>query len=159
MAPPTSNTSLATTQNINDLAAVMHAEARGAGTIAQTAVGFTIVNRMKRNNVTRVRAAWHGFAHRSTHQAQELALAKAILEGTEPDISQGATHFYSPNAMPHEGGSIKGMDVSGGLESTEGVKGKTYRPSWAISFTPISISGIPPKVFKFYKAPGDGRVH
>lgn len=158
MAPPKSNTSLATTQNIHDLAAVMHAEAGGESKTAQAAVGFTIMNRMTRNGATKVRSAWHGFAHRNTHKAGELTLAKAILEGTEPDISQGATHFYTPGQMPHEGQSTQNVDVQGGLESVDGVQGKTYRPGWATSYAPVSIPGIPPSVFKFYKAPGSGHV-
>ncbi|MDR3435491.1 hypothetical protein [Telmatospirillum sp.] len=135
---------------------------------APIAVGWTVVNRMKRNGTTHIDQAWHGYRHGKNATATAIATAKGILNGTIPDPSDGATHFYTPNIMPKEGDDTDGCDVSGGLESVPGVvvKGdkivkpvRNYRPGFAASFTEKAVFGVPPAVFKLYQQPGTGHVH
>ncbi len=143
-------------QNINDLARVISSEARGVNSTGQAMVGWTIVNRMKRHHATRVSAAWHGYSHSHSADYTSQQLAVAILTGKAPDISQGATHFYTPGTMPKEGEPTFGWDTDGGLESVPGVTEhgrpvRNYRPSWAVSGAEIRVPGLGDNEFKFYK--------
>ena len=79
------------------------------------------------------------------------AIAADILTGAAEDLTDGATHFYSPRSMPFEGDETKGFDGRGGLEQIDGLKNKNYRPSWAATFDEIPIAGISPARFKFYR--------
>ncbi|MDG6094280.1 cell wall hydrolase [Acetobacter sp. AN02] len=117
---------IATLPNINDLAAVISAESKGlidSHPNAPFAVGWTLKNRMRRNGISSVRQAWRGYAHSGRLDNRTLAIAHSILEGTTPDPTDGATHFYTPQIMPKEGESTSGADVGGGLELVPGVTG------------------------------------
>ena len=94
--------------------------ARGLSETAQAMVGWTVVNRMKKHNLTRVSEVWADRQYVNGHfaTATSLRLAEGILDGTAMDISQGATHFYTPNIMPKTGEPHSGIDIYGGLEST-----------------------------------------
>ncbi len=149
---------LDTPENIEDLACVITSEARGLNETAQKMVGWTVVNRMKKDHLTRVSEVWDGYAHGHLKIATSKALAKDILNGRALDISQGATHFYTPSAMPKEGEPHSGFDVRGGLERVPGVtkNGKSvqnYRPGWAKQFQAVFVPGVMEKDFKFYKHP------
>ena len=98
----TQSESLLLQENIQDLARIIASEARGVNETEQTMVGWTVVNRMKNQYLVHVSDVWlHGnYAHNSPPTHTSLQIAEGILTGTLPDISQGATHFYSPSAMP-----------------------------------------------------------
>ena len=127
----------------------------------QTMVGWTVVNRMNNQYFQHVSDVWlHGnYAHNSPPTHTSLRIAEGILPGTLPDISQGATHFYSPSAMPKKGDVIHhGLDVGGGLESVVGVlkNGRpveNYLPVWANRYFKIDVPGVQEKDFKFYRRP------
>ena len=151
---------LSTQENIHDLARVIASEARSLDEVAQTMVGWTVFNRMKKHNLTRVSEVWANrqFAHGHSETETSLRLAEGILGGTAMDISQGATHFYTPNIMPKMGDPHSGMDIGGGLESVPGVhkNGKpvqNYRPRWTTRLSAIRVPGVPEKDFKFYRVP------
>ena len=156
-----------TEQNVRDLARVMASEAGGApGEAAQIAVGWCLRNRMIRNKTGDVRRVWSpAFTHRAPATATTLKDARAILDGSLPDPAGGATHFYTPAAMPKEGDATDGVDVGGGLETVAGVTkaGKAvrnYAPSFADSpnFVLLSVPGVLPATFKFYRSLGTGHV-
>ena len=155
-------------QNVRDLARVMTSEAGGKpGEAAQIAVGWCLRNRMMRNGADRVRQVWSpAFTHRAALTSMALRDAAGILDGTIPDPTDGATHFYTPQAMPKEGGSVAGRDVGGGLESVVGVVVKrggppvrNYRPAWSLRFVRKPTPEVPEQFFKFYRQPGTGHVH
>ena len=56
------------------------------------------------------------------------------------DPTQRATNWYSPRGMPKQGQSCAGFDCAGGLEQTEGLSNKNYKPGWAKRC--INISGV-----------------
>ncbi|WP_428375980.1 hypothetical protein [Lichenicoccus sp.] len=148
-------------ENITDLARIIVSEAGGENETAQAMVGWTVINRMKKQQSTRVSEIWaHGnYAHGQMTTGMTLHLAARILDGSAMDISQGATHFYSPKSMPNEGDRpSSNTDARGGLESVPGVTKsgraiRNFRPSWAKNYSVIRISGIQDKDFKFYNVP------
>ena len=154
---PRSN-DLATPENIEDLGCVITTEAGGLGETAQAMVGWTVVNRMKNENLARVSDVWDQYAHGHSSNGISRQLAKDILDGHAIDISNGATHFYSPNSMQKAGETHSHNDLIGGLETVAGVKknGKpvqNYRPYWAKGRIPIHVLGVLEKDFKFYELP------
>jgi hypothetical protein len=158
-------TGLASEQNVEDLAAVIWTEARGIGQLAMTAVGSTVLNRMRRNGTTSVRSAWQGYQHNHPPDAATLNLARRLLQGQVTDPTAGATHFYTPNIMPQQGQPTAGHDVGGDLEQVPGMvdsRGapvQNYRPGWVKTFMPRPVPGIPERYFRFYEQPRNtGRV-
>jgi hypothetical protein len=158
---------LNTEQNVQDLAKVMESEAGGQpGSPALKAVGFTVLNRMKRNNTTRVRDVGGGFSHNAPKvQPKTVEIARQVLNGMLKDPTDGATHFYTPNIMPREGAKEPlHRDTAGGLESVDGVTDKygrpvrNYRPVWSAIWPQKAVAGVKEKDFKFYQAPGNGHV-
>ena len=125
----------------------------------QTMVDWTVVKRMKNQYFQRLSEVWlnGNSAHGSPPTYTSLRIAEGILTGTIADISQGATHFYSPSTMPKKGQTIRhGMDLGGGLESVIGAfeHGRpieNYLPRWAASYPRIFVPGIQDKDFKFFK--------
>ncbi|CAF1448858.1 unnamed protein product [Didymodactylos carnosus] len=87
-----------------------------------------------------------------------LNLAKRVLAGKIPDLTKGASHWYSPRSMPSSAQKSKcsppigtgNMDCRGGLESVCSPSVKSYKPSWATRGY-IEISGVRPCYFKFHK--------
>lgn len=143
-------------QNINDLARVISSEARGVNSTEQAMVGWTIVNRMKKRSATRVSAVWNGYSHSHSPDYSSIQIATGILTGKAVDISQGATHFYSPGTMPKEGEATVGFDVRGGLEEVPGITRngrpvKSYRPLWALSEDEIKVPGTNSFDFRFFR--------
>ncbi len=156
-------------QNVRNMATVMWQEARGQGTLAMTAVGFTLRNRLARSGEVGIADVWRGYNHGAVPGGLQPddAAAWAIAQRTARDIidskltdpTQGATHFYTPNKMPVENGTIKPTDdIGGGLEdvpgsvSDDGQHHKTYRPRFSVEYPQITVPGIPEPLFKFYRA-------
>ncbi len=153
--PPLELHDLCTRKNIEDLGSVITTEARGENETSQIAVGWTVVNRMQKDHLTQVADVWDQYAHGYLSTGPLAQLAKDILDGRIKDITNGATHFYTPIRMPKAGESTAHRDVKGGLETVAGViiNGKqvqNYRPGWAQGKFSIHISGILEKNFKFY---------
>jgi hypothetical protein len=151
-------------RNVQELARVMVTEAGGESEAAQIAVGWCLKNRMIRNGTAEVDRVWSpAFRHGKAATATALADAAAVLHGSTADPTDGATHFYTPLAMPKAGDATDGIDVGGGLETVPGVTqgGKpiqNYAPAFALSFTQKTVAGVPEKTFKFYQQPGSGYV-
>lgn len=153
-------------RNIHELAALIMTESGGQGPLAETAVGWVVMNRMKRNGVASVDRVWNpAFRHGKAPHAGELAIARGIFSGKTADPTRGATHFYTPQAMPKDGDDTTGRDVGGGLETVAGVvddDGKpvrNYRPGWVAGMTQQIVAGVPESIFKFYRQGGTGHVH
>lgn len=152
--------------NIRDLAAVVVSEAGDARLPehARIAVGAVVMNRMSRNTTNYVRVVWGQFGHKAIPKAEHLKLAMRLLSGSIPDPTFGATHFYSPSAMPRDGDNPGNRDISGGLESVPGVIDQrnepvlNYRPGFAKDFDEVFVPGVPTASFKFFRAPGHGPV-
>jgi hypothetical protein len=154
--------------NLDKMAGILQAE---AGSLqdrpAMEAIGHTILNRMQRNGTALVADVAGGYAKLASPDSQTIALAVRLLDGTSPDPTGGATHFYSPQSSPKEGQPVpKGADIKGGLESVAGVTGndrrtpvRNYRPGWTTRFQPSKPTGIPPAIAKFYIDQDLGRVH
>ena len=146
-------------ENVRDLARIIASEAEGENETAQTMVTWAAVNRMRNNQFQRVSDVWlnHNFAHKAPPTQTSLRIAEAILSHCALDISQGATHFYTPNTMPKKGDKIPpGVDIRGGLESVPGVteNGKpiqNYAPGWTGSYQRVMVPTVAEKVFKFYR--------
>ena len=137
--------------NINDLATVIMSEASGCNNIEQEMVGWTLINRMANDHTTSVRAEWGAYAHNQPPTQAIINLAASLLNGTISDLSQGATHFYSPISMPMEGESTTNYDVGGGLEQTPGLPNRNYCPGWSKTLTRVYVTGVREIYFKFYK--------
>jgi hypothetical protein len=151
-------------ENVQNIARTIWTEARGEGVTAMIAVGWTLKNRMTRDEVSHVNQAWGGYQHGVPAPTTALAVARGILNGTTPDPTNGATHFYTPRIMPKKGDPTTGIDVGGGLETVPGVVDKTgkvvqnYRPGWTLTFDQEKVMGVPEAAFKFYRQPGSGHV-
>ena len=150
-------------QNVRDLSRVISTEAGGEGEAAMTAVGWTLRNRMQRDDTTHVSGAWGGYQHDHAASPPAVRIARGILANTIADPTSGATHFYTPRIMPKSGDETTGIDVGGGLETVDGVdrNGKpiqNYRPGWTLTFDRKLLLSVPEASFKFYRQPGSGRV-
>lgn len=145
---------------MNNLARVIMSEAGIYNQVEQTAVGYTLVNRMTRNHTKSVSAAWHGYTHAQSPSASVLGLAKKILSGAIADPTSGATHFYSPQIMPAAGDKTRGYDVTGGLEQVPGLPTETYKPGFTRPPSEaVMVKGAVDSEFKFYRLAGNGPVH
>ena len=160
-------------QNVRELAALIQTESGGVRA-AKATVGWTLINRVRRNHVTAVHQAWHGSQHSTPPKPDTLDLARRLLSGDVPDPTSGATHFYTPKIMPREGDEKSGSpgylrlihsDTRGGLEQVKGldVAGtpiRSYRPGYAASplFEKVTVPGVKEEEFEFYKALGTGRT-
>ena len=145
-------------RNGSDLASIIASEAPDRLRTAQQLVGWTVVNRMKQYGWSHVASVWghHNYAHNQSLTTQSLQIARDILSGKAPDISHGATHFYTPAEMPKGDKIPSGIDVNGGLEQTNGVTRngkavKNYRPTWAKNMQQIHTPDTPAMYFKFYR--------
>ncbi|WP_255167771.1 SH3 domain-containing protein [Natrononativus amylolyticus] len=140
-----------TSQNVDDLARIIMSEASISDTPARTAVGFTVPTRMEQQGVTSVRDVWDAYAIGQDPTAEMIDLADDILACAVADNSGGATHFYSPMSMPKEGEDTSGYDTDGGLEWTEGLDERNYRPGWSLDLERVYVDGVPEMEFKFYR--------
>ena len=152
--------------NATDLARLMVTEAGGTGRIrevAMTAVGWTVRNRMVRNGRSDVSDVWTAYRHGKDATQDALRIARGILDGSIPDPTNGATHFYTPDTMPKNGDETKGKDVAGGLESVPDVKRggqpiENYKPGFAATMERKPLPSVPDITFKFFGAKGNGYV-
>lgn len=107
--------------NVADLAAILFTEARTTGRPAMVAIGHTVLNRMKAASTRSVRAVWDAYGHPPIPTAglapfdlrtrdAALQTARDLLDGTVPDPTAGAVHFFSPLAMPKDAESVRGLD-------------------------------------------------
>lgn len=138
-------------QNVEDLARIIMSEASISDTPARTAVGFTVPTRMRNRGVDQVREVWDAYARNQDPTNTIRNLANDILSCCLNDNSGGSTHFYSPMSMPKEGGDTSGYDTDGGLEQTEGLNRRNYRPGWAVELKRVYVNGVKEKEFKFYR--------
>jgi hypothetical protein len=139
-------------QNITNLAAVLMSEASVGNDAERASVGFTLLNRLKEAGKTSVDQVWSAYVHNQHPTAELIALARQLLAGQRVDITDGATHFYSPRSMPREGQPTGNFDIGGGLELVPPLTVRTYAPGWARTMQLIDISGVRPAYFKFYKS-------
>jgi predicted RNase H-like nuclease (RuvC/YqgF family) len=147
-----------TEENIRRLAVIIMSEASTCNQAERTAVGYTVLNRMARNGTNAVADVEGAYARNQQPTEEIIALARGILSCNIPDNSGGATHFYSPRSMPHEGDQPLTGDTAGGLEQTPGEARRNYRPGWANTFEPVEIPGVVARNFRFFRAPGDEPV-
>lgn len=147
-----------TEQNVEDLARILMSEGSMANPAEKMALAFTVLYRMKRNQRSQVREVWGSYV-KDADPTPMLGYARKVFAGEIPDQSGGATHFYSPVAMPHEGDPTEGIDVHGGLEQTAGLDTKNYKPGWANLFEAVPIDGVREMRYRFYRQPGNGRVY
>lgn len=154
-------------QNTRQLADLIYTEARGATRAGQLAVGLTVVNRMRRNQVDHVEDVWSAYSHNKSDQpgADIFTISQNLLSGKLQDMTDGATHYYYPYFMPKKGDLVTWRDVKGGLESVPEVERnkkaiENYRPSFSVDtkFQRLNIPGVPESEFKFYRAVGNGPV-
>ncbi len=150
-------------QNVQDMAAIIHNEARGESNLAMIAVGHTVLNRMRRNGEAAVRGVWHAYDHRRVPLAPSIAAAREVLGGRTQDPTNGATHYYSPKSMAKEDDTPRG-DTRGGLESVPGVQSdktrlpaRNYRPGWSLTFEPRAVVGVADADYKFFRQPDGNR--
>jgi len=155
---PRTATALDTKDNINDLARIIMSEASTGNYAERPSVGFTVLNRMRRNGTARVRDVSTGYAHNQAATPDAVFLATSILKNQFADPTNGATHFYSPGHMPKEKENTAGFDVGGGLEQSGRLRQKNYRPGYAKTWSAMSIPNVREENFKFWRAPGSGPV-
>ncbi len=150
-----------TAQNSDDLALVLMSEASIGNATERESVGWTVINRMIRNQTLSVQAVWAAYAHDQIPARLIIDLAIDLLRGRPPDPTDGCTHFYSPRTMPKVGAApaeLGGMDTKGGLEQVSGLTKKNYRPGWASIYIHQDIPGVRPAYYQFYRALGNGPV-
>lgn len=173
--------SLLNSSNVQELATVIMSEASVGNKVEQTAVGWTVTNRMLRDGTTKVSDVWSAYAHNQAPTQPIINLARSILSGASPDPTGGATHYYSPRSFRVDqlrlvktlvnghtlytvySGNVKQdvlKDKSGVpvTEQTPGLPARNYIPRWAPSLIPAKVAGARPAYFKFYRAPGNGPV-
>lgn len=158
----TSNNSLSfpldTPANVEKLARILMSESSVGNPTERKAVGWTVLNRLKRNQTKNVSDVAGAFATNQNPTQAMRDLARDLLRGNIADLTSGATHFYSPQSMPREGGSTGGFDVGGGFELVPPLTRRTGKPGWAVTFPLSNISGVRPHMYKFHIATGTGRV-
>jgi hypothetical protein len=149
---------LDTEENIRLLATILQSEASVGNSEERTAVGWTVLNRMARNNRQSVNSVSRAYSTSQSPTATMRILAESLLKGEVTDPTGGATHYYSPKTMPKEGQATTGYDLGGGLELVPPLKDKNYRPSWSASYTQTLVPGVRPHYYKFHRATGNGPV-
>jgi hypothetical protein len=146
------NVGLGSDENITNLATVLMSEASVGNDVERASVGFTVLNRLKNSGETSVDQVWSAYVHSQSPTAELISLARQLLSNQRVDVTEGATHFYSPRSMPREGQPTGNYDVRGGLEQVPGLPERTYAPGWAKTMQFVDIPGVRPAFFKFYKS-------
>jgi len=156
-----------TEENVRRLAIVIMSEASVGNQAERTAVAYTVLNRMQRNNTNSVDDVDNAYSRsQSPYEPPRndaiIRLAADILRCAIADNTGGATHFYSPRSSKKEGdendSDFVHQDTRGGLEQTPDVPRRNYRPGWSTTFERRAVDGVRESHYKFYRAPGDGRV-
>lgn len=93
-APPSVSPAagLDTDGNVNDLARIITSEASIGNEPERTSVGFTVLNRMRRNGTSRVQDVQSGYVHNQAPAPWAISLAAKILKSQIADPTRGATH-------------------------------------------------------------------
>ena len=151
--PPSFNTA----DNIDRLGRILMSEASIGNSTERRCVGWTVLNRLFRNDTNRVRDVERAYATNQRPTEDMKDLAAQLLAGDILDLTNGCTHFYSPRSMPKEGESQVG-DTRGGLESVPPLTVRNYKPSWSVTFAQERFPGVRLHYYKFHRAPGTGRV-
>jgi hypothetical protein len=146
-------------RNVDELASLIRSEAEGLNDAERRAVAFTVLNRMRRNEVARVDQVWGAFSHTKPGSDADVKLAEQVLDGTAEDNSQGATHFFTPGAMPiagnHNAPGYQAADAP--LPDERASDPKTHAlvkrlvPTWSTSdrFPELTIGGVRSSKFRF----------
>ena len=137
------------------IAKVVVSEASVGNKEEQRAVAWTFRNRLDRG------LSLLSFAmDRTPDQDWYLELAHHVLTmPAEADVTNGATHFFSPRSMPLQGdedrckthGGI--YDCDGGLVYVEGLTKPAYAPFWHLLYEWLPVPGIRKTHFLFYRIP------
>lgn len=151
-------TDRATQNNIDRFARILQSEASVGNDNERNAVGWTVLNRMSRNNTNSVSDVETAYSRNQEPTPTMHRLAERLLRNEIPDPTNGATHYYSPRTMPQEGADTTGFDVGGGLEQVLGLPRRNYMPSWVISYQYSDVPGVRPSYYRFYRAPGTNQV-
>lgn len=122
----------------------------------RAAVGWTVINRLKvgtyGDSIKDIITAQNQYAHNQQPDSEINELTEKLLQGKIDDMTEGATHFFSPISMPKEGESTSGFDIGGGLHTVTGIDGKVYFPSWAETMNYVGdLYNIRQAYFMFYR--------
>jgi len=151
-----------TPANVDALATIVMSEASIGNAAERTTVAYSVLNRMKRNKKDSVKDVQGAYATNQQPTKEIKDFVASLLKCEVADNSAGATHFYSPRSMPKEGDENKPgferFDTRGGLEKTEGVEKKNYKPSWAATDPKVDVDGARDSHYKFHRSPGGGTV-
>jgi hypothetical protein len=155
---PPGETDIETEQNVRDLAKLLATEATGANEKETRAVGHVVLNRMESPE-------WGGgvntevdavddppqFYHYKDPTERTKRIARDLLNGGNPDFTDGATNYYSPRSMrAHEN-----PDTSGGMEKIPGHPPRP-EPGFADRLRDVNLEGVDPWWFKFQSRYEDG---
>lgn len=137
--------------SVDDLARVLISEASIGNDAERRAVGWTYRNRLEEG----IRVGAGQYARNQDPTQAYFTLAREIL--TAPmtdDITGGATHFFSPVAMPPNiQPDTSGFDVAAGLQDVikpNGSMGQSYFPSWTETLEFKAVSGARDWYYMFY---------
>jgi len=144
-------------QNQQQLARIMMSEASVGNKQEQTAVAYTVLNRMMQQGNSKVSDVQSAYSTEQEPSKEMMDLAGQLLSGEIPDPTGGATHFYSPVSMPKEGQSTKKFDVKGGLELVPPLKVRNYRPGFAKTMEEVPVEDARPHLYKFFREPIVGK--
>jgi hypothetical protein len=136
------------------VAKIVVSEASVGNEEEQRAVAWTFRNRLDRG-LSLLSYAMDGSPNRGSYfeLAQEVLTAPA-----EADVTNGATHFFSPRSMPRQGqeGRCKPTgiyDCDGGLVFVQGLDEPAYAPFWHLLYQWLPVPGIRKTHFLFYRIP------
>jgi spore germination cell wall hydrolase CwlJ-like protein len=155
---PPGKTDIETEQNVRDLAKLLATEASGANEKETRAVGHVVLNRMESPEWgggvnTKVDAVDDPpqFYHYKDPTERTKRIARDLLNGGNPDFTDGATNYYSPRSMrAHEN-----PDTSGGMEKIPGHPPRP-EPGFADRLRDVNLEGVDPWWFKFQSPYEDG---
>lgn len=136
------------------LATIIVSEASVGTEVEQRAVAWTVRNRLDRG------LSLHSYATNHTPGDPYFELAREVLTAPpEDDLTNGATHFFSPRSMPWQGeealckanGGV--YDCQGGLVYVEGLDKPAYAPFWHLTYQWLPVPGVRKTHFLFYRIP------
>ncbi len=136
------------------LAAIIVSEASVGTEVEQRAVAWTARNRLDRG------LSLHSYAYEDAPSDGYVEMARQVLTAPpESDLTNGATHFFSPRSMPlqgeesrcKQGGGI--YDCQGGLVYVEGLDQPAYAPFWHLTYQWLPVPGVRKTHFLFYRIP------
>jgi hypothetical protein len=136
------------------MAKIVVSEASVGNEQEQRAVAWTFRNRLDRG------LALLSYAmDRTPDREWYYELAREVLTSpAEADVTEGATHFFSPRSMPLQGEEARckptgAYDCDGGLVFVEGLDAPAYAPFWHLLYEWLPVEGIRKTHFLFYRIP------